>query len=109
MTGTIWRSRASAWITPNPEAPGGRALELPRRLAWASKYRDGGRPLDFTRLFEERAGAGHRRARRHHHLVERGIGDVLIARENEALLTLEGTRRFEIVGVSILKAERRWR
>jgi sulfate/thiosulfate-binding protein len=53
---------------------------------------------------QERAGAGLRRARRHHHLyVERGIGDVLLAWENEALLAVKelGPDKFEIVAPSV--------
>ena len=98
-------------ITPNPKTSGGARWNYLAAWAWASReYRDGGKVLDFlTRLFKNVPvlDTGARGATTT--FVERGIGDVLIAWENEALLTLDeaDTRAgFEIVVPSIsIKAE----
>jgi len=100
-----------AVITPNPKTSGGARWNYLGAWAWASKeYRDGGKVLDYmTRLFRNVPvlDTGARGATTT--FVERGIGDVLIAWENEALLTLNepGTRgKFEIVVPSLsIKAE----
>jgi sulfate transport system substrate-binding protein len=100
-----------AVITPNPKTSGGARWNYLAAWAWASKeYRDADKVLGFlTRLFRNVPvlDTGARGATTT--FVERGIGDVLIAWENEALLTLnEGdTRsRFEIVVPSLsIKAE----
>jgi len=98
-------------ITPNPKTSGGARWNYLAAWAWASKeYRDGGKVLDYmTRMFKNVPvlDTGARGATTT--FVERGIGDVLLAWENEALLTLNDadTRaKFEIVVPSIsIKAE----
>ncbi|QNP39539.1 sulfate ABC transporter substrate-binding protein [Lysobacter solisilvae (ex Woo and Kim 2020)] len=98
-------------ITPNPKTSGGARWNYLAAWAWASKeYRDGGKVLDFlTRLFKNVPvlDTGARGATTT--FAERGIGDVLIAWENEALLTLnQGDTRgkFEIVVPSLsIRAE----
>ena len=100
-----------AVITPNPKTSGGARWNYLAAWAWASKeYRDGGKVVDYlTRLFKNVPvlDTGARGATTT--FVERGIGDVLLAWENEALLTLnDGDTRakFEIVVPSIsIKAE----
>ena len=98
-------------ITPNPKTSGGARWNYLAAWAWASKqYRDGDKVLDYmAKLFRNVPvlDTGARGATTT--FVERGIGDVLIAWENEALLTLDepDTRgKFEIVVPSIsIKAE----
>ncbi|MGO4221341.1 sulfate ABC transporter substrate-binding protein [Lysobacter sp. TAF61] len=98
-------------ITPNPKTSGGARWNYLAAWAWASQeYRDGGKVVDFlTRLFKNVPvlDTGARGATTT--FVERGIGDVLLAWENEALLTLSeaDTRdKFEIVVPSLsIKAE----
>lgn len=98
-------------ITPNPKTSGGARWNYLAAWAWASQeYRDGGKVVDFlTRLFKNVPvlDTGARGATTT--FVERGIGDVLLAWENEALLTLSeaDTRdRFEVVIPSLsIKAE----
>jgi len=98
-------------ITPNPKTSGGARWNYLAAWAWASKeYRDGDKVVDFlTRLFRNVPvlDTGARGATTT--FVERGIGDVLIAWENEALLTLAdaGSRgKFEIVVPSVsIRAE----
>jgi len=98
-------------ITPNPKTSGGARWNYLAAWAWASQeYRDGGKVLDYlTRLFKNVPvlDTGARGATTT--FVERGIGDVLIAWENEALLTLNqsGTRgQFEVVVPSVsIRAE----
>lgn len=100
-----------AVITPNPKTSGGARWNYLAAWAWASKqYRDGGKVVDFmSKLFRNVPvlDTGARGATTT--FVERGIGDVLIAWENEALLTLNepDTRgKFEIVVPSLsIKAE----
>jgi sulfate/thiosulfate-binding protein len=98
-------------ITPNPKTSGGARWNYLAAWAWASRqYRDGDKVLDFlTRLFGnvpvlDTGARGSTTT-----FVERGIGDVLIAWENEALLTLasqEARGRFEIVVPSVsIRAE----
>ncbi|MFC5579006.1 sulfate ABC transporter substrate-binding protein [Lysobacter niabensis] len=98
-------------ITPNPKTSGGARWNYLAAWAWASKeYRDGGKVVDYlTRLFRNVPvlDTGARGATTT--FVERGIGDVLIAWENEALLTQAqpDTRgKFEVVVPSIsIRAE----
>ncbi len=100
-----------AVITPNPKTSGGARWNYLGAWAWASKqYRDGGKVIEYmTKLFRNVPvlDTGARGATTT--FVERGIGDVLIAWENEALLTLNepDTRgKFEIVVPSVsIKAE----
>ncbi|GAB3382206.1 sulfate ABC transporter substrate-binding protein [Lysobacter fragariae] len=100
-----------AVITPNPKTSGGARWNYLAAWAWASReYRDGGKVVDFlTRLFRNVPvlDTGARGATTT--FVERGIGDVLIAWENEALLTLadpDTRSKYEIVVPSIsIKAE----
>lgn len=100
-----------AVITPNPKTSGGARWNYLAAWAWASQqYRDGDKVVDYlTRLFKNVPvlDTGARGATTT--FVERGIGDVLIAWENEALLTLnDGNTRnqFEIVVPSLsIKAE----
>ena len=98
-------------ITPNPKTSGGARWNYLAAWAWASKeYRDGDKVVAYlTRLFKnvpvlDTGARGSTTT-----FVERGIGDVLLAWENEALLTLSDadTRsKFEIVVPSIsIKAE----
>jgi len=98
-------------ITPNPKTSGGARWNYLAAWAWASQeYRDGDKVVDYlTRLFKNVPvlDTGARGATTT--FVERGIGDVLLAWENEALLTLKDadTRgKFEIVVPSLsIKAE----
>jgi sulfate transport system substrate-binding protein len=98
-------------ITPNPKTSGGARWNYLAAWAWASKeYRDGGKVVDYlTRLFKNVPvlDTGARGATTT--FVERGIGDVLIAWENEALLTVNqsDTRgKFEVVVPSLsIRAE----
>ncbi|GAA5000092.1 sulfate ABC transporter substrate-binding protein [Pseudoluteimonas lycopersici] len=100
-----------AVITPNPKTSGGARWNYLAAWAWASQqYRDGDKVLDYmTRLFKNVPvlDTGARGATTT--FVERGIGDVLIAWENEALLTLndpETRGKYEIVVPSLsIKAE----
>ena len=100
-----------AVITPNPKTSGGARWNYLAAWAWASKeYREGGKVVEFlTRLFKNVPvlDTGARGATTT--FVERGIGDVLIAWENEALLTLnqgDTRNKFEIVIPSLsIKAE----
>jgi sulfate transport system substrate-binding protein len=98
-------------ITPNPKTSGGARWNYLAAWAWASReYRDGEKVVDYmTKLFRnvpvlDTGARGSTTT-----FVERGIGDVLIAWENEALLTLaqpESRGKFEIVIPSIsIKAE----
>ena len=98
-------------ITPNPKTSGGARWNYLAAWAWASReYRDGDKVVAYlTRLFKnvpvlDTGARGSTTT-----FVERGIGDVLLAWENEALLTLNDadTRsKFEIVVPSIsIKAE----
>ena len=98
-------------ITPNPKTSGGARWNYLAAWAWASReYRDGEKVIDYmTRLFRnvpvlDTGARGSTTT-----FVERGIGDVLIAWENEALLTLaqpDSRGKFEIVVPSIsIKAE----
>ena len=98
-------------ITPNPKTSGGARWNYLAAWTWASReYRDGGKVMAYmTRLFKNVPvlDTGARGATTT--FVERGIGDVLIAWENEALLTLKDPKlrgRFEVVAPSIsIKAE----
>ena len=100
-----------AVITPNPKTSGGARWNYLAAWAWASQqYRDGGKVLGYMgRLFKNVPvlDTGARGATTT--FVERGIGDVLVAWENEALLTLDDadTRsKFQIVVPSIsIRAE----
>jgi sulfate/thiosulfate-binding protein len=100
-----------AVITPNPKTSGGARWNYLAAWAWASKeYRDPAKVLNYlSRLFKNVPvlDTGARGAATT--FAERGIGDVLIAWENEALLTLDqpSTRgKFEIVAPSIsIRAE----
>ncbi|MDR7133033.1 sulfate transport system substrate-binding protein [Lysobacter niastensis] len=100
-----------AVITPNPKTSGGARWNYLAAWAWASQqYRDGDKVVDFlTKLFKNVPvlDTGARGATTT--FVERGIGDVLIAWENEALLTLSDAdtrNKFEIVVPSLsIKAE----
>ena len=100
-----------AVITPNPKTSGGARWNYLAAWTWASvQYRDAGKVLDYlTKLFKNVPvlDTGARGATTT--FVERGIGDVLIAWENEALLTLNDPAvrgKFEIVVPSLsIKAE----
>jgi sulfate transport system substrate-binding protein len=100
-----------AVVTPNPKTSGGARWNYLAAWAWASReYRDGDQVVDFlTRVFKNVPvlDTGARGATTT--FVERGIGDVLIAWENEALLTLAqaDTRgKFEVVVPSLsIRAE----
>ncbi|HEY5782200.1 MAG TPA: sulfate ABC transporter substrate-binding protein [Lysobacter sp.] len=100
-----------AVITPNPKTSGGARWNYLAAWAWASQqYRDGDKVVDFlTKLFKNVPvlDTGARGATTT--FVERGIGDVLIAWENEALLTLNDAdtrNKFEIIVPSLsIKAE----
>ena len=98
-------------ITPNPKTSGGARWNYLAAWTWASQeYTKGDKVLDYMgRLFKNVPvlDTGARGATTT--FVERGIGDVLIAWENEALLTLNepGTRgKFELVVPSVsIRAE----
>jgi sulfate/thiosulfate-binding protein len=98
-------------VTPNPKTSGGARWNYLAAWTWASRqYRKGDEVVDYmSRLFKNVPvlDTGARGATTT--FVERGIGDVLLAWENEALLTLSDadTRaKFEIVVPSIsIKAE----
>ena len=98
-------------VTPNPKTSGGARWNYLAAWTWASReYRKGGQVVDYmTRLFKnvpvlDTGARGSTTT-----FVERGIGDVLLAWENEALLTLADAKtraNFEIVVPSIsIKAE----
>ncbi len=100
-----------AVITPNPKTSGGARWNYLAAWTWASReYRQANKVLGYmTQLFQnvpvlDTGARGSTTT-----FVERGIGDVLIAWENEALLTLNepGSRgKFEIVTPSLsIKAE----
>ncbi len=98
----------TAVITPNPKTSGGARWNYLAAWTWASReYRDGGKVLDYMqRLFRnvpvlDTGARGSATT-----FAERGIGDVLLAWENEALLILADPKLrdgFEIVipGISI--------
>lgn len=98
-------------ITPNPKTSGGARWNYLAAWAWASQeYRQGDKVLDYlTRLFKNVPvlDTGARGATTT--FVERRIGDVLVAWENEALLTLAqpgNAAKFEIVVPSLsIRAE----
>ena len=100
-----------AVITPNPKTSGGARWNYLAAWTWAAQqYHDGDKVLAYMgKLFGNVPvlDTGARGATTT--FVERGIGDVLIAWENEALLTLDdpATRgQFEIVMPSVsIKAE----
>jgi len=100
-----------AVITPNPKTSGGARWNYLAAWTWAAQqYHDGGKVLDYmTKLFKNVPvlDTGARGATTT--FVERGIGDVLIAWENEALLTLADPAvhgQFELVVPSIsIRAE----
>ena len=100
-----------AVITPNPKTSGGARWNYLAAWAWASReYRKGDQVLGYLgKLFAnvpvlDTGARGSTTT-----FVERGIGDVLLAWENEALLTLadpDVRGRFEIVYPSLsIKAE----
>jgi sulfate/thiosulfate transport system substrate-binding protein len=95
-----------AVITPNPKTSGGARWNYLAAWTWASQqYHDGGKVLGYMgRLFKNVPvlDTGARGATTT--FVERGIGDVLVAWENEALMTLNDPdlrNRFQIVVPSI--------
>jgi sulfate transport system substrate-binding protein len=98
-------------ITPNPKTSGGARWNYLAAWAWASQeYRQSDKVLDYMgRLFKNVPvlDTGARGATTT--FVERRIGDVLIAWENEALLTLAqpgNAAKFEIVVPSLsIRAE----
>lgn len=98
-------------ITPNPKTSGGARWNYLAAWAWAHRqYHDDGKVAGYmTRLFRNVPvlDTGARGATTT--FVERGIGDVLLAWENEALLTLNDPKvqgKFEIVVPSLsIKAE----
>ena len=100
-----------AVITPNPKTSGGARWNYLAAWAWAShQYRDGGKVLDYlTHLYDnvpvlDTGARGSTTT-----FVERGIGDVLIAWENEALMAVNEPAthgKFEIVVPSLsIRAE----
>ncbi len=100
-----------AVITPNPKTSGGARWNYLAAWAWAStQYRQAPKVLEYMTLLFKNVPVLDTGARGSTTtFVERGIGDVLIAWENEALLTLAepGSRgKFEIVVPSLsIKAE----
>ena len=94
-----------AVITPNPKTSGGARWNYLAAWAWASReYRDGAKVLDYLgKLFAnvpvlDTGARGSTTT-----FVNRGIGDVLLAWENEAHLSLKeaGGEGFEIVVPSL--------
>ena len=98
-------------ITPNPKTSGGARWNYLAAWAYADdKYgHDEEKDKEFVKkLYRQRAGARHRRARLDQTFAQRGIGDVLLAWENEAFLALDelGADKFDIVVPSLsIKAE----
>ena len=100
-----------AVITPNPKTSGGARWNYLAAWTWASReYRDGGKVLGYMRALFKNVpvlDTGARGATTT--FTERGIGDVLVAWENDALLALADPQtkgKFEIVAPSIsIKAE----
>ena len=98
-------------ITPNPKTSGGARWNYLAAWVWASReYRSGSKVLDYMgKLFRNVPvlDTGARGATTT--FVERGIGDVLLAWESEALLTLNDPQvrsKFELVVPSVsIKAE----
>jgi sulfate transport system substrate-binding protein len=98
-------------ITPNPKTSGGARWNYLAAWAWAMRrYGDEGKAYDYLRALFRNVpvlDTGARGATAT--FVERGIGDVLLAWENEALLTLADPSlrdRFQIVHPSLsIKAE----
>lgn len=98
-------------ITPNPKTSGGARWNYLAAWVWASRqYRSGSKVLEYMgKLFRNVPvlDTGARGATTT--FVERGIGDVLIAWENEALLTVNDPQlrgKFELVVPSVsIKAE----
>ncbi|WP_341649637.1 hypothetical protein [Thauera humireducens] len=78
-------------ITPNPKTSGG-ALELPRRVGLRAQAARRGNEQTaqtfVTELLGRRAGARLRARGATNFFVQRGIGDVLLAWENEAFLSI---------------------
>jgi len=100
-----------AVVTPNPKTSGGARWNYLAAWTWASQqYRQGPKVLDYmTRLYRNVPvlDTGARGATTT--FVERGLGDVLVGWESDALMTLQepSTRgKFELVVPSIsIKAE----
>jgi sulfate transport system substrate-binding protein len=98
-------------ITPNPKTSGGARWNYLAAWVWASReYHSGSKVLDYmSKLYRNVPvlDTGARGATTT--FVERGIGDVLLAWESEALLTLNDPQargKFEIVVPSVsIKAE----
>ncbi len=98
-------------ITPNPKTSGGARWNFLAAVAWAKKayHGDDAKVRDYlTKLFQHVPvlDTGARGATQS--FAERGLGDVLIAWENEAYLALDelGPGQFEIVTPSVsVKAE----
>ena len=100
-----------AVITPNPKTSGGARWNYLAAWAWASReYRKGDLVVDYMRKVFGNVPVLDTGARGSTTtFAERGIGDVLLAWENEALLTLadgDTAANFEIVYPSLsIKAE----
>lgn len=100
-----------AVITPNPKTSGGARWNYLAAWTWASQqYRQADKVIGYmTQLFRNVPVLDSGARGSTTTFVERGIGDVLIAWENESLLTLNepGSRgKFEIVVPSLsIKAE----
>ncbi|MCW5579827.1 MAG: sulfate ABC transporter substrate-binding protein [Luteimonas sp.] len=98
-------------ITPNPKTSGGARWNYLAAWAWASReYRRGDLVLDYLKKVFANVPVLDTGARGSATtFIERGIGDVLLAWENEALLALAGPgigEGFEIVYPSLsIKAE----
>ena len=98
-------------ITPNPKTSGGARWNYLAAWAWASReYRKGDLVVDYLKKLFANVPVLDTGARGSATtFVERGIGDVLLAWENEALLTLadgDTASKFEIVYPSLsIKAE----
>jgi sulfate/thiosulfate-binding protein len=94
-----------AVVTPNPKTSGGARWNY--LAAWGAVLRRGGTDADaqefLTRVFRSVPVLDTGARGSTNTFVQRGIGDVLLAWENEAILTLEefGSDRFEIVRPSI--------
>ncbi|MBA3912190.1 MAG: sulfate transporter subunit [Rhodobacter sp.] len=89
-------------ITPNPKTSGGARWNYLAAWAWAEK--NGQDPKEFVRKIYERVPVLDQAARGSTTtFVQRGIGDVLLAWENEAYLALKelGEDQFDIVVPSV--------
>ena len=99
-TGTIWSSRASQVITPNPKTSGGARWNYLAAwgyaLAEARRRRGQGARSSSRKLYKNVPVLDSGARGSTTTFAQRGIGDVLIAWENEALLLAERARQGQV-------------